>query len=159
MEWIAIKKKKTFRFVSHIVKISREFDSRKDSHSTKLKQRPQIFRKLSFIELYDSKLSSLNPFDNMVINRWVKIGRKQKGRMLVLETPSNFCDAHWELRDLRNLTPPEIAVETHFHVPHSTKTTSLFSTADAETYWSLLPSSISLLLDGTVQSENTYTYT
>ena len=56
-------------------------------------------------------------------------------------------------------TPPEIAVETHFHVPHSTKTTSLFSTADAETYWSLLPSSISLLLDGTVQSENTYTYT
>ena len=68
MQQIAIKKKKTFKFVSHIVRISREFDSRKDSHSTKLKERPQIFRKLSFIELHGSKLSGLNPFDNMAIN-------------------------------------------------------------------------------------------
>ena len=30
-------------------------------------QRPQIFVKLSFRELYDSKLSGLHPFDNMAI--------------------------------------------------------------------------------------------
>ena len=35
--------------------MSREFDSRKDSHATKLEQRPQIFVKLSFKELCASK--------------------------------------------------------------------------------------------------------
>ena len=34
-----------------------EFDSRKDSHSTKVEQRPQIFVKLIFRELCGSKLS------------------------------------------------------------------------------------------------------
>ena len=43
------------------------FDSRKDSHSTKLEQRPQLFVKLSFMELCGSKLSGLRPFDNMAI--------------------------------------------------------------------------------------------
>ena len=47
--------------------MSGEFDSRKDSQSTKLEQRPQIFLKLSFRELCDSKLSGLHAFDNMVI--------------------------------------------------------------------------------------------
>ena len=47
--------------------MSDKFDSRKDSHSTKFEQRPQIFVKLSFRELCDSKLSGLHPFDNMVI--------------------------------------------------------------------------------------------
>ena len=47
------------------------FHSRKDSYSTKLKQRPLIFVKLSFRELCDSKLSGLHPFD-MVIIHWVK---------------------------------------------------------------------------------------
>ena len=51
-----------------------EFNSRKDSHSTKLEQRPQIFVKLSFRELCGSKLSGLHPFDNMAIIRGVKIG-------------------------------------------------------------------------------------
>ena len=37
--------------------MSGEFDSRKDSQSTKLKRRPQIFVKLSLRELCDSKLS------------------------------------------------------------------------------------------------------
>ena len=43
------------------------FDSGKDLQSIKFKQRPQIFVKLSFRELCDSKLSGLHPFDNMVI--------------------------------------------------------------------------------------------
>ena len=47
--------------------INREFGSRKDSQSTKFKQKPQIFIKLSFRELCNSKLSGLHPFDNMAI--------------------------------------------------------------------------------------------
>ena len=47
--------------------MSGEFGSRKDSQSTKFEQRPQIFVKLSFRELCDSKLSGLGAFDNMVI--------------------------------------------------------------------------------------------
>ena len=47
--------------------MSGEFDSRKDSNSTKSKRRSQIFVKLSFTELYGSKLSGLHPFDNMAI--------------------------------------------------------------------------------------------
>ena len=47
--------------------MSGEFDSRKDSQSTKFEQRPQIFVKLSFRELCDSKLSGLQAFDNMTI--------------------------------------------------------------------------------------------
>ena len=55
------------KFVSHRARMSGEFYSRKDSHSTKLEQRPQIFVKLSFRELCGSKLSGLHPFDNMAI--------------------------------------------------------------------------------------------
>ena len=55
------------RFVSHRARTSGEFDSRKDSQSTKFEQRPQIFVKLSFTELRDSKLSGLPAFDNMAI--------------------------------------------------------------------------------------------
>ena len=43
------------------------FDSRKDSQSAKFKTRPQIFLKLSFRELRDSKLSGLHAFDKMAI--------------------------------------------------------------------------------------------
>ena len=39
---------------------------------------------------------------------------------------------------------------------HGTKTTPVFLPADGETYWSLLPSSVSLLSGGTVQPEITY---
>ena len=46
--------------------MSGEFDSRKDSQSTKFERRPRIFVKLSFRELCGSKLSGLHPFDNMV---------------------------------------------------------------------------------------------
>ena len=44
-----------------------ERDSREDSQSTKFKPRPRIFVKLSFGELFDSKLSGLYAFDNMTI--------------------------------------------------------------------------------------------
>ena len=39
---------------------------------------------------------------------------------------------------------------------HGTKTTLVFLPADAESSWSLLSSSVSLLSDSTVQLENTY---
>ena len=51
--------------------MSGEFDSRKDSQSTKFEQRPRIFVKLSFRELRDSKLSGLHVFDNMTIIHYV----------------------------------------------------------------------------------------
>ena len=46
--------------------MSGQFDSRKDSQSTKFERRPRIFVKLSFKELCDSKLSGLYALDNMV---------------------------------------------------------------------------------------------
>ena len=54
------------KFVSHRVGISGESDLRKDPHSIKFKERPQLFLKPSFGELRDSKLSDLRPFDNSV---------------------------------------------------------------------------------------------
>ena len=54
------------RFVSHRARMSGEFDSRKDSQSTKFEGRPQIFVKLSFRELCDSTLSGLHVFDMAV---------------------------------------------------------------------------------------------
>ena len=47
--------------------MSGDFDSRKDSQSTKFETRTQIFIKLSFRELYNSKLSGLHASDNMAI--------------------------------------------------------------------------------------------
>ena len=47
--------------------MSGEFDSREDSQSAKFEQRPQIFVRLSFTELCDSKLSGLHAFDNVAI--------------------------------------------------------------------------------------------
>ena len=47
--------------------MSGEFDSRKDLHSKKFERRPQIFTKISFRELCDSKLPSLHPSDNIAI--------------------------------------------------------------------------------------------
>ena len=67
--------------------MSREFESRKDSRSTKFEQKPQIFVKLSFKEFCDSNLSGLHPFDNMTINHWVKICQNHKGRLWVHKTP------------------------------------------------------------------------
>ena len=55
------------RFVSYRARMAGEFDSRKDSQSTKYEQRPQIFIKVSFREVCDLKLSGLHTFDNMAI--------------------------------------------------------------------------------------------
>ena len=57
------------KFISLRARMSEEFDSRKDSHSTKFEWRPWILVKLSFRGLCDSKLSGLRPFDNMAISR------------------------------------------------------------------------------------------
>ena len=58
-------------FVLHRARMSGEFNSRKDSHSTKFDQRLQIIVKLSFRELCDSMLSDLIE---------LKITKKQRGR-------------------------------------------------------------------------------
>ena len=50
----------------------------------------------------------------------------------------------------------EIAVGTHSHARHCTKTTPVFLPADGEASWLLLPSSVSLLSGATAQLENTY---
>ena len=62
----------------------------------------EIFVKLSFGELFDSKLSGLYPFDYMT--KWLyfielKIGQRQKGRLWVHETSilEVILDPHWEL--------------------------------------------------------------
>ena len=47
--------------------MSGEFDSRKDLQTKKIERRPQIFLKLSFRELSNSKLSGLQAFDYMVL--------------------------------------------------------------------------------------------
>ena len=55
--------------VSHRARMSRKFDSRKDSDSTNFEKRSKISGKLTFTELCDFKLSVLHPFDNMTIIR------------------------------------------------------------------------------------------
>ena len=49
--------------------MSGEFDSRKDSHSTKFERRSQIFEKQNFRELRYSNLHGLHPFSNMAITQ------------------------------------------------------------------------------------------
>ena len=152
---------KSYKFVSHRARMSREFDSRKYSHSTKSEQRSQIFVKLDFRELCDSKLSDLQPFDNMAMIHWVKIGQKQKGRLWVHETPILeiiSCDSHWELNycnkwhpgNLKISTQPGIAIGTHFQAGRGTK-----NTPDGEASYLLLSDSISLLSGSTVPPEST----
>ena len=110
------------KFVSHKVRMSGEFDSRKDSYSTELEQRPQIFVKLSFRELRGSKLSGLQPFD-MAIIHWFK-NRLKTERKAVSSWENNLCkyffDLCWKLichnkwypGTSEILTLPEIAVGT-----------------------------------------------
>ena len=47
--------------------MSGEFDSRKDSQSTKFQRRPQILVKLALKNCVIQKLSGLQAFDNMAI--------------------------------------------------------------------------------------------
>ena len=106
-------------------------------------------------------------FDNMVIIHWVK-NRLKTERKAVSSWDtnpwSNFCDPHWELiccnqwpsQTSEIFTPPKIAVGTHFHAQHGTKTIPVFLPADGDASWLLLPSLVSLLSDSTLQPENTY---
>ena len=55
------------RFVSNTVRMSGEFDSRKDLQSAKFEQRIQLFIKLTFRELCNSELTALHAFDNMAV--------------------------------------------------------------------------------------------
>ena len=55
--------------------MSGDFDSRKNSNSTKFEHRPRILVKLTFRELCDSNLFGLRPFDNMTISLITKGGR------------------------------------------------------------------------------------
>ena len=135
--------------------MSGEFASRIDSHPSKFKWRAQISVKLGFRELCDSKWSGLRTCDNIAIslssdtNPWI-----------------NFCDPHWELiccNKWHPVTseisiPPELAVETHFHVGYDTKIVSAFLSANRKTCWLLLSSSFSLISGYTAQPENTYLF-
>ena len=56
--------------------MSGEFDSTKDSHSTKFEQKTQLVMKLSSREFCDSKLFGLHPFDSMAIIHRVKNSSK-----------------------------------------------------------------------------------
>ena len=49
----------------------------------------------------------------------------------------------------------QIAVGSLFHTRHGTKTTQVFLPAQGEASWSLLPSLVSLLPNGTVQHSAT----
>ena len=115
-----------------------EIDSRK---LKQLKQRPQILVKLSFRELYGSKLSGLCTFDNMAfINS--KTAKNQKRRLLVLETPIIIF---------------VILSENSSVVTNDTQGPKrYFLLFDREASWLLFSSSVSLLSGGTVQLENTY---
>ena len=67
------------KFISHRAKMSEESDSRKDSHSKKLRLRPLILVKLSFTKLCGLKLSCLHSFNNMAIIHWVENRLKTEG--------------------------------------------------------------------------------
>ena len=77
---------------------------------------------------------------------------------------SNFFDPDWVLtchnkwhpRSSEISTPPETAVGTYYHVWHGMKTTPVYIHTDGEASWPLLPSLVSLLSGGTMQSGNTY---
>ena len=53
-------------------------------------------------------------------------------------------------------TPLEIAVGTHFYMGRGNETILVFLPADGKASYLVLPSLVSLITDGTVQSENVY---
>ena len=58
--------------------MSGEFDSRKDSHSTRLERNSQLLTRLNFRELCDSKLPGLRPFGNVAISKVKKRSKTEK---------------------------------------------------------------------------------
>ena len=96
------------RFNSHIARMSREFDSRK--------QRPRMLVKLGFRKLCDSNLFGLYPLDNMAISL-IQERSKSESPTVRHQSWKSFCDPHWELICHNKSLPgtSEIAVGTHYH--------------------------------------------
>ena len=69
---------------------------------------------------------------------------------------SDFCDPHWELICPIKWHPGILEISTPSPHQGHFKTILALLPADGEASWSLLPSSVSLLLGGTVQQETTY---
>ena len=67
-------------FVSNTAEILGQFDSRKDTHPTKLEQGPPMPPKLRFTYFCDSELPDLCTFYNMAISLNQR-GKNQKGRL------------------------------------------------------------------------------
>ena len=155
--------------------MSREFDSRKNSHPTKFGRRTRILVKLSFRDFQLSAFQiSIVIQIYLVYVLWIiwqfqwieKRSKSERQAKNSWDTNpwNNFRDHHWKficnnklyLETLKSSTPLEIAIGTYFHIRHGTKTTPVFLFADREVFWLLLPSSVSLLSGSTVQPEDTY---
>ena len=134
--------------------MSGKYDSTKFSQPTKLDLGLQILVKLGSWYFRHSKLYSFCTFGSVAIS----LSQIRVKNSWVLE---KSILPHWECVCCSKLHPGtwgiatslEIAVRTHIHVPHGTKTTSVFLPADGEAALVLLPS---LLLGSTVKPENTY---
>ena len=140
--------------------MSGDFDSTKNSNSTKFEHRPRILVKLTFRELCDSNLFGLRPFDNMTISLIYKRGQALrvhetlmlkvifvnliKDSSLVTNGTQGPRKYSHDLKQLQgDSSIPNIALKL-LRCLYLTKT------------WSLLPNLVSLLSDTTVQPENTY---
>lgn len=94
---------------------------------------------------------------------WVKKwGKNQEGSLWWdMDHCNNSCELHQDQISRNNWHPEtseitilsEKAGGIHSHVQHGSKTTRTFLPDDGKVSWSLLPSSISLLLCGTGQPE------
>ena len=67
-----------------------------------------------------------------------------------------YLSLHMTPRDLENIHTTGNSRRDTFPARHSTKTIQVFLPAHGEASWLLLPSSVSLLLGGTVQQKSTY---
>ena len=140
--------------------MSGDFDSRKNSNSTKFEHRPRILVKLTFRELCDSNLFGLRPFDNMTISLIYKRGQALrvhetlmlkvifvnliKDSSLVTNGTQGPRKYSHDLKQLQgDSSIPNIALKL-LRCLYLTKA------------WSLLPNLVSLLSDTTVQPENNY---
>ena len=137
-----------WKFVSYNVRISGEFDSKKDSNSIKLKEIPWILV-MCVIQIYLVYIL-------LIIWPFNCIAKRQKSERYAVSSRhtnswTNFCNPHLELiccskghlGTLEISTLPNIAAGTHFHSQNGTKPTTVFSPADRVAPWSLLQSLVS----------------
>lgn len=109
--------------VLHNARILVEFDLREDSWPIKLEKRPRILVKLSFRELWDSKLSGWCTFGNIAISLGFKNILK-----VIFQNPRRELIYHhkWHLGTSGMSTPLDIAIGTQFHAQHGAKTSHYF---------------------------------